>query len=850
MVPAAFVTLEALPLIPSGKVDRRALPEPEDTRPELETVFVAPRYELEEQIAAIWSEVLSIDTIGIDDNFFDLGGESFKAIRVVRKINESVSVTDLFKYPTVRELAAHLPQEQAKSTGLLHELSRPIPDWKRTVSLVCIPPAGGNAVMYQPLANALPEDCSLYAVELPGHDFSRRDQDLQPLEKVAQMCVEEIERDVPGPIALYAHCIGGALTLEVARLLEESDVELLGVFLGAHLPSPRRLPGKIFEWLDKIFPMRHTRGTERSHLAAARALGGFTDALDPQEQEFVMRNYFHDSFDGLDYYTDVYARSDGQKLRAPILSIMGEMDKATEFYEERYKEWEFFSESVDLAVIPQAGHFFAKYQPHELAEIISGQLPVWQANAAQASRPTADDAALPTQTVAPNLNLFFLVALGQLISILGTGLAAFALDVWVLQQTGSVSAYALVTALTWLPSILLLPIAGAVADRYDRRRIMILSDAVAICATLVIGLLFWTGALQIWHVCAMVIVSSAANAFQRPAYAAAISQMVPKRYLGHVNGLVNVGTAAGNLLSQLGGGVLVMTIGLGGAILVDVLTFLLAVVTLLFVRFPDTLFKKQQEEPLLREVVRGWQYIIKRRGLMAMTTFFLGLNFLSSIVTVLIPPLVLSFGSPATLGAVNTAFGIGLLVGGLVMGLWGGMKRRAEGVVSFVMLFGLFSVLMGLRPSPIYPAIGLLGFGFSIAIVQSHWYTLIQTKVGLYLQGRVIATSNMLATAMMPLGQVLAGPLADKVFEPLMAASGPLSDSVGRLIDVGPGRGIGLLMILIGVIGQVWAILGYRYRPLRFMEDALPDAVPDVLIAADKDELQKQADRQLHSRAV
>ncbi len=856
MVPSAWVTLEALPLMLSGKVDRRALPEPEETRPALEAAFVPPRNAFEARIAAIWSEVLGLDTVGIDDNFFDLGGESFKAVKVVRRIDKSVSVMDLFKYPTIRELAAQLSQKRAERDGLLHELTRPAPLGERVISLVCIPTAGGNAVIYQPLANELPPGYALYAVELPGHDFSRPDQDLQPLKAVARQCAEEIKRDIAGPIALYGHCIGGALTIEIARLLEESNVELVGVFLGAHLPSPKRLPGKLFEWLDKLFPMRHTRGAERFHLEAARTLGGFTDTLEPEEQAFVMRNYFHDSLGGLDYYTEAYARRDGQKLKAPILSIMGQMDHATEFYEERFKEWEFFGASVDLAVIPQAGHFFVKHQPDELAQIIATQLAAWQSRAAgvphrAADGPaaSADEAVVARQIKAPSLNVFFLVALGQFISIIGTSLATFALNVWVLQQTQSVSTFALITALTWLPDILLSPIAGAVADRYDRRMVMILSDIVAACGTFFLVLFLWAGSLQIWYICVMVSIGSAANAFQRPAYAASITQLVPKRYLGHVNGIVNIGNAAGNLLAQLAGGVLVMTIGLGGVVLIDLGAFLFAVSTLWFVRFPDTLFRKQQEEPLLREVVKGWRYIIKRHGLVTMVIFFVCLNFLSSIIGVLVAPLVLSFGSPAVLGAVGTALGAGMLVGGSVMGLWGGTKRRAEGIVSFVMFFGLFAVVMGMRPSPIYPAIGLFGFGFSIAIVRSHWQALIQTKVGLELQGRVLATSSMLATAMMPLGQALAGPLADKVFEPLMVSGGALANSIGRLIGVGPGRGIGLIMILVGVIGQTWAILGYLYRPLRFMEDTLPDAIPDAVIVTDKDELQRLADRQLSAQA-
>jgi MFS family permease len=361
--------------------------------------------------------------------------------------------------------------------------------------------------------------------------------------------------------------------------------------------------------------------------------------------------------------------------------------------------------------------------------------------------------------------------------------------------------------------------------------------------------LLWTDSLQIWHIYVTASVGSIANAFQRPAYTAAIAQLVPKRYLGKVNGIVQLGGAAGRLIAPLLGGVLVIAVGPYGIVLIDLATFLFAVTTLLFVRFPDTLFK-QQEEPLLQEMVKGWRFIIKRQGLMAMVVFFVVTNYFFGILNVLITPLVLSFGTPTALGTVMAANGIGLLIGSLVMGLWGGTKRRAEGMVGFIMLFGLSALVIGARPLLIYPTIGLFGLGLSLALVNAHWQTIIQTKVGLELQGRVQATNQMLAWSMIPLGYITAGPLADEIFEPLMARDGPLAASIGRLIGSGPGRGMGLLMILVGLIVLVWAILGYKYRPLRFMEDELPDAIPDAVIVADKDKLQELADRRLLPETV
>ncbi|CAG0934561.1 nonribosomal peptide synthetase DhbF [Thermoflexales bacterium] len=862
MVPTAFVTLDALPLNPNGKLDRRALPPPDQTQRVVADAFSAPRNALEEHLAAVWTEVLGLAQVGIDDNFFEIGGESFKAIRVVRKIDTSVSVMDLFKYPTIRQLAEHLTQGQSRQTGLLHELTKPLSAHPRKVSVVCTPYGGASAITFQPLANALPKDCSLYAVELPGHDYSRSAEVLQPLEEVAQRCVAEIKQLVVGPVAIYGHCLGGALAVEIARLLEASGTSVLGVFLGGTFPSPR-LPGRLFEWLARLFPSDRWI-SNRSYQEFLKALGGFTDVIDPAEQAFLMQSLRHDAREAEDYYSEAYATSSTQKLAAPLVCIVGQKDRVTEFYEERYREWAFFSDSVELAVIPRAGHYFLKHQADELAHLLVNQIATWQGIVAPATppvttkslannaheqapagpRPAEASRIQSRRTLTPSLRTFLIVALGQFVSLIGSGLTGFALGVWVYQQTGSVSAFALISVCSMLPGILVSPIAGAVADRYDRRLIMIVSDTTAASATLATVLLLATHSLQIWHIYLITSVSSIANAFQRPAYAAAIAQLVPKQHLGRANGLTQLGGATGDMLASLLGGLLVLTIGLHGVILIDFITFLFAVTVMLLIRFPDTLFKKQ-EEPLGKEILRGWQYVIKRRSLVVMVAFFVVVNYLLSIPLVLTTPLLLSFGTPAILGAVLAAGPAGTLVGGLLMSLWGGTKRRAEGMVGFVALMGFATAVMGFSPAPLFSALGLFGIWAALALINAHWLAIIQTKVGLELQGRVIALNQMLAWSMMPLGYLTAGALADRIFEPWLRNGGPLADSLGHIIGTGQGRGMGLLMIVVGVTAILWAVWGYRLRSLRFMEDLLPDAISDGIIPDDKDQLQELADHHL-----
>lgn len=834
MVPTAFVPLEKIPLNPNGKVDRKALPLPEYGRSTTEAEFVAPRTPLETEIAAIWASVLEIEQVSIDDNFFDLGGESFKAIRVVRQIGDAISIMDLFKYPTIRELADHLEQDQPKHEGLLHELTRRSAQQK-TRSLVCIPFGGASAIVFQPLAQALPPDYALYSVQIPGHDFACREESLRPMTEVAQQCAAEIMATIDGPVALYGHCVGGAMAVEIAHLLEDAGREVDGIFLGGTFPSPR-LPGKLFEWISHSRRRRSNRAT----FDFLRMLGGFSEGLDPAEQDFMLAGLRHDVEEVEDYYTAAYAVPKEKKLQAPIVSVVGEMDRVAEFYEERYLEWNYFSESVSLETIPLAGHYFLKYQAAELADIIHNKLQ-GKMEMETAVSPTE---AMPAPVERTNLTTFFTVAFGQLVSLLGTNLTTFALSIWALEQTGRVSEFALINVFGRLPAIIFAPLAGAIADRHDRRLVMIGSDVLAACSTVAIALLFWTDSLQVWHLYITATIGSISSTFQEPAYTAAITQLIPKRYLGHANGIVQFGSATGRMFALFLGGVLVITVGLDGVFIIDFLTFLFAISTLLFIRFPNTLFR-MQEEPMIKEIRRGWDYILKRKGLVAMIVFFALVNFFLSIVTVLSMPLVLAYESAAVLGGVAAMLGAGMLVGGVLMGFWGGTERRMTGMIAFVGVSGLASIIMGLQPSAIYAAIGFFGLGITGALVDAHWRTLIQTKVGLELQGRVLSTNRMMALSTMPLGALAAGPLVDRIFEPLMNNPSLVASTIGAFIGMGPGRGIALLMIIVGLLRIVLALAGYSYKPLRNMEDDLPDAIPDAVIIADKDILQAQADKQL-----
>jgi amino acid adenylation domain-containing protein len=851
MVPARLVVLPRLPLTPNGKLDRRALPAPPDAV--ASSSGTAPRTATERRIAEIWSQTLGIEEFGIDDGFFSLGGDSFTALRIIRRIDPSLALVELYRHPTVRGLAAILDDRSAEDDTLprplLYRLTPADADSAAGgVTVVAVPYSGGSAIAYQPLAEALPAHWALYAVELPGHDQSRPDEPLLPAAEVAERMLAEI-RSLTGPVLLYGHCLGSAVTLEAARQAEAAGVDLIGVGLGASFPTAR-LPGRLFDWYHRLVPTdRFT--SDREYFSFLRARGGFTDLGGPEQEQYVLRNVRHDARDAEEYFTAAYQRDgwDG-RLRAPVLSVVGSRDRVTELYEERHHEWEHFADTVELKVLPRAGHFFVKTHGEPLARTLVEHAERWQkgdgsaAVARESAAPVRDPA---SPRVAPSLSRFALVALGQFVSMIGSSLSTLVLSIWVYQQTGSITDFSVINAIGLLPGIVAGPLAGAVADRWDRRRVMLASDAAAALAMGLLGLTVFADGLQMWHIYLAVSVTSVASAFQRPAYVAAVAQLVPKRYLGHANGISHLGIGVGSVVAPMVGAGLIGVIGIEGVILIDLLSFVVGVSTLLVVRFPATLFRRR-DESFGKEMTGGWRYIARRPPLLRAMRFFVIHHIFYMVGFSVIIPMLLTDQSTAVLGTALAAGGVGALCGALVMGLWGGTARRATGLIIILGVSGVGMSITAIA-GPYFAVAGLFMVWFCDSIAEGHWLALVQTKVGLELQGRVLSLFMMMMMLTMPLGYLVIGPLAEHYVQPLLEPGGALADTVGQVIGVGPGRGLAMLILLSGLLQLLWVISGWRDRRLRFMEDELPDAVPPAELG-DLDELQREADAQLTAPKV
>lgn len=436
-----------------------------------------------------------------------------------------------------------------------------------------------------------------------------------------------------------------------------------------------------------------------------------------------------------------------------------------------------------------------------------------------------------------SLKTFLVIWFGQLVSLAGSQLTGFALGVWVYQESGSVTQFALISLVTVLPHVVLAPLAGALVDRWDRRWTMILGNLGAGLSTIILALLLLTGNLALWHIYLGVAAASTFSVFQGLAYMASTVLLVPKAHLGRANGLVQIAHALAQLAGPLLAGFLVTTIQIYGVMLIDGATFMLALITLAVVQIPrpaaaPTADTRLNASALWADIRLAWAYLRARSGLLALIGFFAASNFLLGVVEVLFTPLVLSFAEPHMLGLALSVGGLAMLGSSLWVSLSGGPQPRIWGVLGFNAVLGLGVMLGGLRPSIWLVMLGVSLAFISFPVIQSSAQVILQQKVAPNLQGRVFALRNMLATGTFPLAYLLAGPLADYIFEPLLAVDGVLAGSVGLLIGTGPGRGIALCFALLGGATVVLAMGGALYRPLRQIEQLLPDADPDLTEAA------------------
>lgn len=416
--------------------------------------------------------------------------------------------------------------------------------------------------------------------------------------------------------------------------------------------------------------------------------------------------------------------------------------------------------------------------------------------------------------------------LGQMTSQIGSGLTNFGLGIWVVRETQSATAYAFVVLAATAPSIVLTPLLGSLLDRWNRRNAMIVGNGLAAVGTLVMLSLVAEHRMWLWALLPLLAFITAATNLQSLAYATSLAILVPKERLTRANGMVQVATALPPILSPLVAGLLVVSLGLPGLLTIDIATYVIAVTAAASVRIPTIAARSTTSGgTLFQGVQAGWSYISARRGFSWLLVLSAVTMFTFGSVMVLLPPLVLAFTGARQLGAMFSFAGIGGVLGGIVVSVWDGPHAKVSVIVLATITFGICAVTLGVRPSTTLVTIGLFGLMFLLPLIEGYGAFIWQVKTPLEIQGRVFALRRAVASASLPAAYLIAGPLADHVFEPMLSSTGRLAGSLGLLIGVGKGRGLAAFVLLVSTLPVITAAIAWVAGPLRRIDADIPDVL-------------------------
>ena len=428
---------------------------------------------------------------------------------------------------------------------------------------------------------------------------------------------------------------------------------------------------------------------------------------------------------------------------------------------------------------------------------------------------------------------FVLLWAGQFVSIFATRMTNFAITLWAWDMTGTATGLVLVGVIGFLPSVLISPIAGTLIDRWNRKLVLALSDAGAALSTLILLVLFYTGKAEIWHLYATSALAGAFGAFQYPAYSAVVTTMVPKEQYARANSMRAVIGSASGIAAPMLAGALLVVLDIHQIMLIDLATFGLAMLTLGLISIPQperTQELEGERGTIWKETRQGIQYILDRPSLTAIFLLFTASNIHAAFGYPLMTPMILAKtgDNSLILGMTRSAGSIGFLVGGLIMSTWGGPKKRIHAVNLSFILWGLVGAFV-FGPAWTLPfwLIGSFTMAIFNPILNSAYIAILQEKVAPDLQGRIFGLEAAISTISFPLGQLLAGQLADRVFEPGLQG-GRLANTWGPIFGTDPGAGMGLVIVIGGVIAIINGIAGYLIKPIRDIETILPGHEQDL----------------------
>ena len=402
-----------------------------------------------------------------------------------------------------------------------------------------------------------------------------------------------------------------------------------------------------------------------------------------------------------------------------------------------------------------------------------------------------------------NLRRFLLLWAGELISAVGSGLTSFGLGVYVFQQTGSAAGMALVTLLGFLPTLLLSVPAGALADRYDRRLLMMIGDGCSAMGILFILVCMLNGGASLAQICAGVLISAVFSALLEPAFRATITDLLTKEEFSRASGLVSLAGSARYLISPLLAGFLLTVGDVKLLLVIDICTFFLTVTSAAVVRKGIGKKAAEAKDSFLASIRDGWRILRAQKGVLLLVLVSSAITLFMGTFQILAEPMILTFSDAKTLGVAETVCACGMLVSGLVLGVRG-IRRNHTGVMSISLaLAGVMMIGFGLYEN-IYP-ICVFGFLFFAALpfANNSLDFMTRTHIPDEAQGRVWGMVGFLSQ----LGYVVA-----------YAVSGVAADALGAWTGLGVGRGAAMVIRVSGGMMAVIAVSIIFIRSIRSLE--------------------------------
>ncbi|WP_240321284.1 MFS transporter [Paenibacillus sp. O199] len=421
---------------------------------------------------------------------------------------------------------------------------------------------------------------------------------------------------------------------------------------------------------------------------------------------------------------------------------------------------------------------------------------------------------------------FLMVWFGQLISTMGIGMTAFSLGVYAFEKTHMATAVALITLFTFLPNILLRPIGGVLADRFDRRMMMVIGDLGSAGGLVFIWIMILIGNIELWYLYVGVTFSSVFSAIQSPAYKASATDLLDKDQYSKGSGLMQLAESSKFLFSPILAGILLSITTIEVILVINMLTYMVAILAVLVIRKSIKAARSDDErKPWLVELNDGWIEVTTNKGVLLLVIIISIITFYLGFLETLIGPMILSFSDSRMLGTFLSVSAIGMLISSLCISMFTMSKKYSKILVLGLVMSGISFSLLGFSTNIFIIIFAGFLFLASLPFINMSADVLVRNNISNEKQGRVWGIIGILSQLGFIVSYSLAGFLADRVFNPLLVEGGALASTVGSYIGVGPGRGIALLFIIAGVFVIVIAVITSQLKSIKGLEKGV-DIVP------------------------